>query len=125
MNMSYSSMLRGSGQQWTGKNPDQCCLNTQAATGVPYKKVFLKFLLTGKHLCQSLFKKSCRLLEKHCTKMLCNVAQEVPDNTVQEKIFCSDVLILLGQQCFGKTLCNVDLEAPDNIPQEKSFSILS
>ena len=102
MNMSYSSMLRGSGQQWTGKNPDQC-----------------------KHLCQSLFKKSCRLLENHCTKMLCNVAQEVPDNTVQEKIFCSVVLILLGQQCSGKTLCNVDLEAPDNIPQEKSFSILS
>ena len=42
--MSYSSMLRGSGQQWTGKNPDQCCFNTEAATGVPHEKVFLKFL---------------------------------------------------------------------------------
>ena len=40
--------------------------------------------------------------------------------TLHKKILCNVVLILLRQQCTGKTLCNVVLEAlSNNIVQEK------
>ena len=54
-----------------------------------------------------------------------NVAHEAAKNIAQEKILCSVVLILLGQNSTGKTLCNVVLEAADNNAQGKSFSMLS
>ena len=72
--------LRGSSQQYIGKNLVQCCLNTISMV-----------------------------------KTLCYVAQEAPDNIVQEKIFCSVVLVLLEQHCTGKTLWNVVFEAPDKL----------
>ena len=50
---------------------------------------------------------------------LCNVAQEAPDNTAQEKIMFNVILILLGQHCTDKTLCSVAQEASENIAQDR------
>ena len=38
----------------------------------------------------------------HQVKILCNVAQEVPDNIAHGKILFNIVVILLGQHCTGK-----------------------
>ena len=75
-------------------------------------------------------------------KTLGNIVLEAEDNNTPEKILLNLVLILLGQNCTGKTLlqcclntswttlhrliksqCNFSREAPDNITQEKFCSL--
>ena len=70
-------------------------------------------------------KKSCSMMPQFSwdniakVKTLCNVVQEAPENTSQEKILFNVVLILLEQYCTSRNLCNDIHEVPDNIVQEK------